>query len=99
MYLEGMFGNPYLAKIQGLQTLFNIQKSFGEGNVPSSEIIDALLIVVAGLVLITPGFLTDIIGFSLLVPITRNSLKIWIRRKFESKYKSDRPEDIIIEHE
>jgi len=50
------FLGAYLARIQGLQTLFRIQESLKEGRMPSGELLDALLIGVAGLVLLTPGF-------------------------------------------
>ena len=64
---------------------------------PSGELLDALLIGIAGLVLLTPGFLTDSAGFLLLIPATRNAIKIWLRRQIELRYMSNRPEDIIIE--
>ena len=91
------FLGAYLARIQGLQTLFRIQESLREGKVPSGELLDALLIGVAGLVLLTPGFLTDTIGFILLVPNSRNVIKSWLRRQIEARYSRTRPEDVIIE--
>ena len=94
--LTGFLG-AFLARMQGLQTLYRIQESLREGRVPSGELLDALLIVIAGLVLLTPGFLTDTAGFLLLIPATRNSIKYWLRRQIELRYMSNRPEDIIIE--
>ena len=94
--LTGFLG-AFLARMQGLQTLYRIQKSLREGRMPSGELLDALLIVIAGLVLLTPGFLTDSVGFLLLIPATRNSIKYWLRRQIELRYMSNRPEDIIIE--
>jgi len=94
--LTGFLG-AFLARMQGLQTLYRIQESLREGRMPSGELLDALLIVIAGLVLLTPGFLTDSAGFLLLIPATRNSLKYWLRRQIELRYMSNRPEDIIIE--
>ena len=94
--LTGFLG-AFLARMQGLQTLYRIQDSLREGRMPSGELLDALLIVIAGLVLLTPGFLTDSAGFLLLIPTTRNSIKYWLQRKIELRYKSNRPEDIIIE--
>ena len=94
--LTGFLG-AFLARMQGLQTLYRIQESLREGRMPSGELLDALLIVIAGLVLLTPGFLTDSAGFLLLIPATRNSIKYWLRRQIELRYKSNRPEDIIIE--
>ena len=94
--LTGCLG-AFLARMQGLQTLYRIQNSLREGRMPSGELLDTLLIVIAGLVLLTPGFLTDSAGFLLLIPTTRNSIKYWLQRKIELRYKSNRPEDIIIE--
>ena len=94
--LTGFLG-AFLARMQGLQTLNRIQESLHEGRMPSGELLDALLIVIAGLVLLTPGFLTDSAGFLLLIPATRNSIKYWLRRQIELRYMSNRPEDIIIE--
>ena len=92
----GFFG-AFLARIQGMQTLFRIQESLREGRMPSAELLDALLIGVAGLVLLTPGFLTDTAGFVLLIPSTRNAIKSWLRNKIQTQYMSTRPEDTIIE--
>ena len=94
--LTGFLG-AFLARMQGLQTLYRIQESLREGRMPSGELLDALLIVIAGLVLLTPGFLTDSAGFLLLIPATRNSIKYWLRRQIKLRYMSNRPEDIIIE--
>ena len=94
--LTGFLG-AFLARMQGLQTLYRIQNSLRESRMPSGELLDALLIVIAGLVLLTPGFLTDSAGFLLLIPATRNSIKYWLRRQIELRYMSNRPEDIIIE--
>ena len=94
--LTGFLG-AFLARMQGLQTFFRIQESLREGRMPSGDLLDALLIVIAGLVLLTPGFLTDSVGFLLLIPATRNSIKYWLRRQIELRYVSNNPEDIIIE--
>ena len=94
--LTGFLG-AFLARMQGLQTFFRIQESLREGRMPSGDLLDALLIVIAGLVLLTPGFLTDSVGFLLLITTTRNSIKYWLRRQIELRYVSNRPEDIIIE--
>ena len=92
----GIFG-AYLAKIQGLNTYFRIQQSLQEGRLPSSELIDAVLILFAGILLLTPGFLTDFFGFLLLIQITRNFIKFWLQKIFRKKFISSFPEDNIIE--
>ena len=91
------FLGAYLARIQGLQTLLRIQESLREGQMPSRELLDALLIGIAGLVLLTPGFLTDAFGFLLLIPNTRTAIKQWLHRQIEVRYTSTRPDETIIE--
>ena len=75
-----------LARIQGLKTMFKVREQLQQGLMPAGEMIDALLIVVAGIVLLTPGFLTDLAGFLLLIPTTRVLFKQWLRRRFETFY-------------
>ena len=74
-----------------------IQESIKEGRMPSGELLEALLIVAAGIVLLTPGFLTDTIGFLLLLPNIREIVKSWVQSKIKNQYMSERPEDTIIE--
>lgn len=64
-----------LARRQGLKTWRRVQSDLNEGRMPTSQIVDALLIFVAGVVLVTPGIITDAIGFALLVPSIRAVLK------------------------
>ena len=59
---------------QGLATLNSVQSKMAQGQMPSDEIVTALLLLVAGVTLITPGFVTDAIGLLLLVPQVRKSL-------------------------
>ena len=91
------FLGAYLARIQGLQTLFRIQESLREGRMPSAELLDALLIGIAGLGVLTPGVLTDTVGFVLLIPSSRNAIKYWLQSKIKTQDMPERPEDTIIE--
>lgn len=65
----------FVVKYQGIQTMFNAQKSLQHGELPSKELFDGLCLVAAGATLITPGFITDAIGFSLLIPSFRDTLR------------------------
>lgn len=80
--LTGIVGAG-LARWQGAETMFRIRQSLNQGETPAEEMIDAGLIFVAGMVLLTPGFLTDAIGILLLWPLTRRHFKIFLRRKFD----------------
>ena len=83
----------YFAKIAGLNAL---RSGFGQlmkNEVPIYEIISGAALTFAALLLIIPGFMTDIIGFLLIIPITRKFLIRPISSKFYNKKKND--EDII----
>ena len=60
-----------LAKHQGLRTLARIQENLARGAMPGREMVDGVLILLAGAVLITPGVITDAMGLLLLIPPTR----------------------------
>ena len=60
-----------LTKSQGRQALARFQLAMKEGRMPHREATDGLIILVAGALLLTPGFLTDAVGFSLLFPPAR----------------------------
>jgi UPF0716 protein FxsA len=72
--LTGFVG-AYLAKRQGIQAVRNLQKEIQYGRIPSNAILDAIAILAGGIMLLTPGFISDIVGLFLLFPITRNWLK------------------------
>ena len=80
--LTGIAG-AYLAKMQGLITLRRIQEDINQGKMPADKLFDGVLILCSGILLLTPGLLTDIIGFMGLIPLTRNLLKRWIKAKVE----------------
>ncbi|WP_448214196.1 FxsA family protein [Colwellia sp. MEBiC06753] len=59
---------------QGLATVQNLQTKMASGQMPSKEIVAGLLLLVAGVLLVTPGFVTDAFGLSLLIPQVRLAL-------------------------
>ncbi|MEM6733353.1 MAG: FxsA family protein, partial [Myxococcota bacterium] len=72
-----------LARTQGFATLHRIQVETAEGRVPADAMTDGALILFAGALLITPGILTDAVGFSLLIPPLRAAIKRALARRFE----------------
>ncbi len=60
----------FLLRQQGMATLGRFQKSVSSGKVPAQEIIEAFMLLVGGILLMTPGFFTDAIGFLCLIPFT-----------------------------
>lgn len=77
-----------LAKLQGLGVLRRIREEMARGILPAERLFDGLLILVGGLLLLTPGFLTDILGLLTLIPPTRGALKRWLQRRVEAKIRS-----------
>jgi UPF0716 protein FxsA len=77
------FVGAWLAKMQGASTMNRIRSNMQQGIAPASELVDAFLIFAAGLVLLTPGFVTDAVGICLLIPPIRESLKRRVKKKFE----------------
>lgn len=63
-----------LARLQGLATWRRFQRALAEGRLPGAELLEGLLILVAGALLLTPGVLTDAVGFLLLVPPARRRI-------------------------
>ena len=78
------FVGAYLARLQGFQTMLRVRERLNRGEMPTEGLIDALLILLAGIVLLTPGFLTDIAGLLILIPQTRNRFKGWLMWKLEN---------------
>ncbi len=74
----------YLARLEGYRTMIRAQENLQAGIVPAEEMIDGLLIFAAGVMLITPGILTDGAGLLILFPPTRRWFKIWLRRRFDA---------------
>lgn len=70
-----------LARHEGLKTLARFRAALDAGRLPHREIVEGLLILIAGAVLLTPGLLTDAAGFLLLVPAVRTAVG---RRMLES---------------
>ncbi|MFT6633711.1 MAG: UPF0716 protein FxsA [Bacteriovoracaceae bacterium] len=69
-----------LAKSQGLSILMKIQGEMNKGSLPGNEIIQGLMIFAGGLLLLTPGFMTDFFGLSLVMPGTRHFLMFWVKK-------------------
>ena len=82
--LTAVFG-AYLAKREGLRTLYKIRENMYQGIMPTEELIDAFLIFVAGLLLLTPGLITDVLGLCMLVPTSREIFKGYLKRWMKNK--------------
>jgi len=93
IFLTAVIG-IYFAKLQGIQTLRSGMINFYKKKLPIYEILSGASIAIAALLLIVPGFFTDLIGFLLLIPFTR---KIIFSIAFKNRHKTNvnNKEDII----
>jgi UPF0716 protein FxsA len=82
--LTGIIGS-YLAKKQGLATFYQLQRQLQTGQLPGDALLDGVCILVGGTFLLTPGFLSDILGFTLLFPTTRIFFKKLIKKWFQNR--------------
>lgn len=84
--LTGVAG-AWLARTQGVEIVRRIQMEMEEGRMPGEVLLDGAMILVGGLLLLTPGFCTDLIGFTFLAPFSRNFwrgvLSSWVQRNIE----------------
>lgn len=74
-----------LARREGIRTWGRVQDELGAGRVPGGEMLHALMVVVAGAFLVTPGVLTDVAGLSLLVRPVRSAVIGRLRRSLEAR--------------
>ncbi len=76
------FIGAWLGKRQGWEAIKRIQTELAQGQLPGDAITDAILILIACTLLITPGVLTDAVGIALLIPLIRTPIKALARRRF-----------------
>ncbi len=72
----------WLVRHQGTGVLTRIRQQLSVGQLPTDELVNGVLILVAGALMLTPGFLTDAVGLSLLVPPVRAVVRGWLGRRF-----------------
>ena len=82
--LTGIAGT-WLMKHQGVELLRRVQMELAAGRLPAGVLLDGALVLVGGVLLLTPGFCTDLFGFTMLIPFTRaiwrKVLELWLVRK------------------
>lgn len=79
------FAGAALARQQGLRAFLAVQQELAAGGLPGRSLLDGLSILVGGALLLTPGILTDVLGFSLIVPPSRRWLQGIVRRRLERR--------------
>lgn len=83
--LTGIFG-AILLKIQGINVLRRINNELSQGIIPSDALFDGFFIFCGGLLLITPGVLTDFLGLLMLFPLTGKLFKYWVKQKIKKMF-------------
>ena len=77
----------YLAQTQGLSILKKIQLELNQGQLPSNQLLEGLLVLIGAILLLTPGFLTDTLGFLCILPFSRywirERVKIYLRQRLK----------------
>jgi UPF0716 protein FxsA len=71
----------WLLKLEGLATLARVQQKLDQGQIPETELLEGIMLLVGGALLLTPGFITDAMGFTCLLPGLRRPLARWIIRR------------------
>ena len=72
----------WLLRWQGFSTLRRIQQTTAQGGIPAVELMEGAVLIVAGALLLTPGFFTDAIGFLFLIPPLRKIIIHWFLKRF-----------------
>ncbi len=85
--LTGVTGAA-LARVEGIRTLLSIQGELARGRLPEESLLDGLGIVLGGALLLTPGILTDLLGFSFLLKPTRRLLMGRVRKALQRRLES-----------
>ena len=75
----------FFVKRQGLNLLFNAQRNMAQGIMPTEEIKGGIFLLISGLLLITPGFFTDCIGFAMFLKPVQNFISQYARDYFHSR--------------
>jgi UPF0716 protein FxsA len=79
-----------LVRAEGRHTLAKIQRKAARGEPPTDELIDGGLLIVAGAFLLTPGLLTDTLGFLFVVPLTRYPIRVALKKWVITPYVDDK---------
>lgn len=107
--LTGIVGAS-LAKSQGAQIIYEVRGSLNRGQLPGRELLQGAMILTGGILLLTPGFITDLFGFTLLIPLSRSFYTGIALDYFKKKFRTgqwqstshsthdDDADDVIIDH-
>tara|TARA_Y100000996_G_scaffold391465_1_gene353463 strand:+ start:79 stop:438 length:360 start_codon:yes stop_codon:yes gene_type:complete len=75
----------FLVRRKGIKLLFEAQRNLSQGVMPTEEIKGGIFLLISGLLLITPGFFTDLIGFSIFIKPVQNFIAFQAKKYFQSR--------------
>jgi UPF0716 protein FxsA len=85
LLLSISLAGAWLVRHQGFEILRRIQAEMAQGRLPTAQLLDGAMVLVGGVLLLTPGFFTDALGLLFLIPITRAVIKqfahLWLQRR------------------
>jgi len=85
LLLSISLAGAWLVRHQGFEILRRIQDELAQGRLPAAELLDGALVLVGGVLLLTPGFFTDVLGLFFLIPLNRAGIKqfarLWLQRR------------------
>ncbi|XOV88955.1 MAG: FxsA family protein [Pseudomonadota bacterium] len=71
----------WLLRLEGMATLARLQEKLARGELPETELLEGIMLLLGGALLLTPGFVTDAIGFACILPGLRRPLARWLLRR------------------
>lgn len=84
LLVESALG-AYFVKREGRRSWQGLRSALNTGRMPGRELADAALVLIGGTLLLTPGFLTDIVGFFFILPVTRPITRRWLQGVVERR--------------
>ncbi len=85
LLLSISLAGAWLVRHQGFEIMRRIQSELAQGRLPAAELLDGAMVLVGGVLLLTPGFFTDFLGLFFLIPFTRAVIKqlvgLWLQRR------------------
>jgi UPF0716 protein FxsA len=85
--ITGIAGASF-AKSQGAQIISKIRSALNQGQMPGNELLQGAMVLAGGILLLTPGFLTDLVGLSMLIPFTRKLYTDMTLAYFKKKFQT-----------
>lgn len=89
LVLDSVVG-AWLVRREGFSILARVQATLGRGELPTDDLVEGLLVLFAGALMLTPGFLTDALGFVLLLPPTRAMVRNVLKARFAGRIRVGR---------